>query len=294
MQFRKFGSSGIDVSVIGQGTWNIETFDRATSIRAFHRGLEVGMTHIDTAYDYGNGAAESFVGEALKGKREQAFLVSKVLPAVADYEGTIQACEWSLGRLQTDYLDCFLLHWWEDNPLDETFRAFEKLKQEGKIRSYGVSNLSLDELKQAVSLVPTGGITCHQIIYNLQTRDIEREMLNWCTENKIAVVGYAPYGDVRAPGTLFADSLKKSGGVINDIAASHQVSERNVALAFLLRSGVFVIPKSERPEFAEDNAKAAELALTAEDVRRLDAVFPLGAARPIPFTNEAYKLASKN
>ena len=288
MRYKKFGSSGLEVSVIGQGTWNIETFDRPTAIRAFHHGLELGMTHIDTAYDYGNGAAESFVGEALKGKRSQAFLVSKVLPAVADYEGTVTACEWSLNRLQTDYLDSFLLHWWEDNPLEDTLRAFEKLKEDGKIRSYGVSNLSLDELKHAVSLVPEGGISCHQVIYNLQSRDIEREMLAWCASQDIAVVGYAPYGDVRAPGTLFQDTLQLADGVIEDIASAHHVSTRNVVLAFLLRSEVFTIPKGERPEFAEDNAKAAELKLTTEDVQRLETIFPVPSDRPIPFTNDFY------
>ena len=292
MRTQRFGRTGLDVSVIGQGTWNIETFDRMLAIKAFHRGLELGMTHIDTAYDYGNGAAEEFVGEALQGKREQAFLVSKVLPAVADYQGTIKACEWSLKRLKTDYLDSLLLHWWENNPLEETLRAFEKLEAEGKIRSYGVSNFSLKELKQAVALVGEGRIACHQVVYNMQARDIENEMLEWCKTKDIAVVGYAPYGDVRAPETLFAETLKKSAGKIQEIAEQHGVSTRNVVIAFLLRAGVFTIPKGERPEFAEDNAKAASLGLTAENCRLLEDLFPVPAKRPIPFTNDYYEAQS--
>ena len=292
MKTKRFGRTGIEVSVIGQGTWNLETYDRAIAIQAFHRGLELGMTHIDTAYDYGNGAAEEFVGEALEGKREQAFLVSKVLPAAADYEGTIKACEWSLKRLKTDYLDSLLLHWWENNPLEETLRAFEKLEADGKIRSFGVSNFSLDELKQAVAMVGAGRIACHQVVYNMQARDIENEMLAWCKAQDIAVVGYAPYGDVRAPGTLFEDTLRLSGGAIEEIATAHEVSTRNVIIAFLLRAGVFTIPKGERPEFAEDNAKAARLELKDEEITRLERLFPVPQERPIPFTNDYYEAQS--
>jgi diketogulonate reductase-like aldo/keto reductase len=292
MRTQRFGRLGSEVSVIGQGTWNIETFDRPLAIKAFHRGLELGMTHIDTAYDYGNGAAEDFVGEALESKRDQAFLVSKVLPAVADYEGTIKACEFSLQRLRTDYLDSLLLHWWETNPLEETLRAFEKLEQDGKIRSFGVSNFSLSELKEAVAIVGSGRIACHQVVCNLQSRDIEREMKAWCQSEDIAVVGYAPYGDVRAPETLFADTLKKGGGLIESIASAHSVSTRNVILAFLLNAGIFTIPKGERPEFAEDNAKAADLVLTADELNQLERAFPVPRERPIPFTNDYYAAQS--
>ena len=132
MRFRKFGHTDFEVSVVGQGTWNLETYDRKIAIQAFHCGMELGMTHIDTAYDYGNGAAEEFVGEALSDRRNQAFLVSKVLPAVANFKGTIAACEGSLKRLKTDYLDCFLLHWWENNALEETLEAFIQLKKSKK------------------------------------------------------------------------------------------------------------------------------------------------------------------
>ena len=288
MRFRKFGHTNLDVSVIGQGTWNLETYDRSLAIQAFHRGMELGMTHIDTAYDYGNGAAEEFVGEALADRRQQAFLVSKVLPAVADRNGTIAACEGSLKRLKTDYLDCFLLHWWENNPLEETLEAFVALQESGKIRSFGLSNLSLDELKQAVQMVGPNRIACHQVVYNIQSRDIEKEMLDWCEAQSIAVVGYAPYGDVRAPSTLFAETLKIGGEVIENIAQRYQVSTRNVILAFLLNHGVYVIPKGERPEFAEDNAKAADLILTEGELEELNRVFPVPGDRPIPFTNDYY------
>lgn len=290
MRFAKWGSSGFEVSVIGQGSWNIETYPKADAIAAFHRGIEIGMTHVDTAFDYGRGKAESFLGEALAGKRDQVFLVSKVLPEVATYEGTIGACEGAMQRLRTDYLDCFLLHWLQDNPLDETIAAFEKLQADGKIRCYGMSNLSIAELGQAIDLAGPGRIVCHQIIYNLQCREIEREMIPFCREHNVAVVGYAPYGDVRAPGNLFHETLKLGGGVLESIAESHGVSTRNVVIAYVLRRDVFTIPKGERPEFAEDNARAADLVLTDEDVSRIDAAFPLGDPKPIHFTNDWYAL----
>ncbi|MEE2901494.1 MAG: aldo/keto reductase [Myxococcota bacterium] len=288
MRFRKFGHTDFEVSVVGQGTWNLETYDRKIAIQAFHCGMELGMTHIDTAYDYGNGAAEEFVGEALSDRRNQAFLVSKVLPAVANFKGTIAACEGSLKRLKTDYLDCFLLHWWENNALEETLEAFIQLKKSGKIRSFGLSNLSLDELKQAVDMVGPNQLACHQVVYNIQSRDIEKEMLDWCNQQAIAVVGYAPYGDVRAPSTLFSETLKIGGAAIERIAQNHQVSTRNVVLAFLLSHDVYVIPKGERPEFAEDNAKAAELILSEDELRELDQLFPVPEDRPLPFTNAYY------
>jgi diketogulonate reductase-like aldo/keto reductase len=289
MRTATWGPTDFEVSVIGQGTWNIETYDKTEAIRAIRHGIDLGMNHIDTAYDYGMGASEAFLGEALKGVRDQVFLVSKVLPQVADYEGTLKACEYSLQRLQTDRLDCLLLHWREDKPLQDTIRAFEKLQQDGKIRSYGMSNLDVHELQEAIDIAGPGRIACNQVIYNFQFRDVEKRMIPFCREHGIAMVGYAPYGDVRAEGNLFDETLRIGGGTIEAIAEAHGVSTRNVTAAFLLRTGAFVIPKGERVEFAQDNARASDVQLTADEIARLEAVFPLPEDRPIPFTTAYYE-----
>jgi diketogulonate reductase-like aldo/keto reductase len=288
-----WGRTGATLSMVGQGTWNLETYDETEAIRAIRHGVELGMRHVDTAYDYGLGAAESFLGKALDGIRDEVFLVSKILPQHASYEGTLKACEYSLGRLRTDRLDALLLHWWEgEHPLEETFRAFERLVEQGKIRSWGVSNFDVSELEQALAIVGEGRIACNQVVYNLQSRDIERGLLEWCRARGITVVGYAPYGDVRAPGTLFEDTMKLGGDTLRPIAEAHGVSARNVALAFLMRQGVPVIPKGERVEFAADNARAAALELTEAEWAAIDRAFPVPAERPIPFTNAYYAAQS--
>src|ERR1051325_444934 len=158
MQVRRFGASGRDVSVIGQGTWYIEQADRAVAIAALRRGLDLGLNHIDTAEMYGAGAAETIVGEAIQGRRDDVFLVSKVLPSNASKNGTRHACEASLKRLKTDRLDCYLLHWRGQHPLAETFAAFEELKREGKIRSWGVSNFDEEDLAEALTIAGEGRI----------------------------------------------------------------------------------------------------------------------------------------
>ena len=199
MQRRPFGSTGREVPIIGQGTWYIEQADPATAIAALRRGLDLGMTHIDTAEMYGSGAAEELVAEAIAGRRDEVFLVSKVLPQNASLSGTIAACERSLRRLKTDRLDCYLLHWRGSHPLAETFAAFEQLRAEGKILSWGVSNFDVADLEELRRVAGTGHPACNQVLYHLQERAIEHAVLPWCEENGVAVVAYSPFGHRRFP-----------------------------------------------------------------------------------------------
>src|SRR5581483_842103 len=205
MKLRPFGPAGVPVAVIGEGTWNMERDERAPAIAAIRRALDLGATHIDTAGMYGQGHVERLVGEAIAGRRSEAFLVSKVLPTNATRHGTVAACERSLKRLGTDYLDCYLLHWPGSHPLEETFRAFTDLEQAGKIRSFGVSNFDESELRHAVRIAGTGRI--------------EHEVIPYCEEEGIAVVAYSPFGSGDFPST------RDTGGrVLETIAAAHGVS----------------------------------------------------------------------
>ena len=198
MEFRLFGSSNRQVPVIGQGTWYIDRGDRARAIAALRLGIDLGMTHIDTAEMYG--AAEEIVGEAIVGRRDEVFLVSKVLPQNASFSGTIAACERSLTRLRTECLDCYLLHWRGRHPLEETIEAFEALKSDGKILSWGVSNFDVPDLEEAREIAGEDGLVCNQVLYHLQERAIEHAIIPWCEERDVAVVGYAPFGHGRFPG----------------------------------------------------------------------------------------------
>lgn len=264
-----FGATAVGVATIGQGTWNLDRASRDAGVRAIHRGIELGMTHIDTAEMYGSGSVERVLAEALAGRREQAFLVSKVLPQNANFKGTIAACEGSLRRLQTHYLDCYLLHWLEDQPMEETFEAFAKLRDDGKIRSWGVSNFSLEEMKQAVSIVGENQIACNQVEYNLHKRTIEKDLMSWCTERSVAVVAYSPFGD-----KSFPNRIQRGGRVLAKIARDHSCSMRAVALRFLLRhENLFVIPKSTKIKHIEDNAAASSLNLSDEQLQQIDAAF---------------------
>src|SRR5262245_17891155 len=193
MQTRRFGASGHDVSVIGQGTWYIEQAGRAIAIEALRRGLDLGLNHIDTAEMYGSGAAETIVGEAIQGRRDEVFLVSKVLPNNASKAGTRRACESSLKRLKTDRLDCYLLHWRGQHPLAETIATFTELKREGKILSWGVSNFDEEDLAEAFTIAGKGEIACNQVLYHLSERAIEHAVIPWCTKQDVAVVAYSPF-----------------------------------------------------------------------------------------------------
>lgn len=272
MTRQRFGTNGPEVATIGQGTWNIEHADRQTAIAALRRGLDLGMSHIDTAEMYGSGASEEIVGEAIAGRREEVFLVSKVLPYNASRKGTLAACERSLARLGTDRLDCYLLHWRGSYDLEETFGAFEELKRGGKILSWGVSNFDVDDLQEAVSVVGEGRIACNQVLYHLRERAIEHAVIPWCECHGIAVTAYSPFGqnDFPAPGSTH-DKL------LSGIAKTYGATARQVALAFLARRpSVFAIPKASNPVHAGENAGALELDLSERDIKLIDDAFPLG------------------
>jgi diketogulonate reductase-like aldo/keto reductase len=223
------------------------------------------------------GDAEKIVGEAIAGRRDEVFLVSKVLPENASHAGTIQACERSLASLDTDWLDCYLLHWRGSYPLEETFEAFEELKDAGKILSWGVSNFDAPDLEEAWELAGEGGLVCNQVLYHLQERAIEHAVLPWCEEHGVAVVGYAPFGHGSFPGP---DT--PGGRVLQEIAAAHNATPRQVALRFLVRRpSLFTIPKASRPDHTAENAGAGELRLTEAELARIDRAFPLG---PRPHT----------
>jgi diketogulonate reductase-like aldo/keto reductase len=272
MERHRFGPTGREVAVIGQGTWSSDEGDRAAAVRALRRGLDLGMTHLDTAEMYGSGAAEEVVAEAIAGRREEVFLVSKVLPQHASRDGTVAACEASLARLNTDRLDCYLLHWRGPYPLEDTFAAFEQLRRAGKILSWGVSNFDVDDLEEAWKLAGAGGPVCNQVLYHLRERAIEHAVLPWCEEHGVAVVGYSPFGHGDFPGPR-----TKGGRVLQEIATAHQATPRQVALRFLLRRpSLFTIPKASRPEHAAENAGAGDLPLSDAEIARIDAAFPRG------------------
>jgi len=249
---RSFGASRRPVAWIGQGTWQMEADDRKHALAALRRGLELGATHIDTAEMYGRGSGEKLVAEAIAGRREQVFLVSKVLPQNASFDGTLQACERSLASLRTDHLDVYLLHWRGRHPLEETVRAFEKLVEQGKIRSYGVSNFGVEDLDEALAIAGPGRIACNQVLYHLEERAIEHEVIPWCERHRVAVVAYSPFGAGRFP-----SPKRGSGRVLAAIAEAHGASPYQVALRFLARrESVFVIPKASSVAHVEDNAAA--------------------------------------
>jgi diketogulonate reductase-like aldo/keto reductase len=276
MQKRPFGSLGTEVPVIGQGTWQLDGRNDAGAIAALRRGLDLGMTHVDTAEMYGE--AEPLVAKAIEGRRDEVFLVSKVLPSNASRAGTIKACERSLARLKTDRLDCYLLHWRGSYKLEDTFAAFEELKQAGKILSWGVSNFDADDLDEALDIVGEGKIACNQVLYHLEERAIEHAVIPWCEEHDVAIVAYSPFGNGRFP------SASSAGGrVLNAIADAHDATPRQVALAFLTRrDSVFAIPKASSAAHAADNAAAGDLTLTAAEIARIDEAFPLGRPRGLP------------
>jgi diketogulonate reductase-like aldo/keto reductase len=259
------------VSVIGQGTWNIDSGDRQLAIAALRQGLERGMNHIDTAEMYGD--AEVMIAEAIEGRRDEVFLVSKVLPENASRKGTLAACERSLTRLRTDRLDCYLLHWRGEYPLSETFAAFEQLKSEGKILSWGVSNFDVPDLDEALEIAGPGRMVCNQVLYHLQERAIEHAVLPWCEKHNVAVVGYSPFGHGSFPGPRTA-----GGCVLLDIAAAHNATPRQVALRFLVRlPSLFTIPKASKPKHAAENAGAGNLLLSKTELAMIDRAFPLGS-----------------
>jgi len=239
------------------------------------QGLDLGMTHIDTAEMYGAGRAEELVGAAIAGRRDEVFLVSKVLPEHASRRGTLVACERSLARLRTDRLDVYLLHWRGEHPLEDTVGAFEQLQREGKILAWGVSNFDVPDLVEIHAIAGDGRVVCNQVLYHLRERAIEHAVLPWCEAHGVVVVAYSPFGHGRFPGPR-----TKSGRVLHEIAVAHGATPRQVALRFLVRRpALFAIPKAAREDHATENAAAGELQLSTAELARIDAAFPLPSRR---------------
>jgi len=259
--------NGARVPAVGLGTWGMgeRRGSRADEVKALQLGIDLGMTLIDTAEMYGDGGAEEVVGEAIAGRRDSVFVVSKVYPHNASRRGAIAACERSLKRLRTDVLDLYLLHWRGAIPLQETVEAFEKLKADGKIRAWGVSNFDPKDMAELTKVAPEGSCVVNQVLYHLGSRGIEWDLLPEARDQGIAIMAYSPLGQA----TILGNRTLRS------IADKHRVSSAAVALAWVLRHDhVFTIPKAARAEHVRANAAAADLALDAEDLKALDEAFP--------------------
>jgi diketogulonate reductase-like aldo/keto reductase len=269
---RKFGSTGVDVPVIGQGTWEIEgsAEQEARAIEALRAGLELGLTHIDTAEMYGSGRAEQLTGKAIAGKRHEVFLVSKVLPTNASYDGTLRACERSLERLGTDHLDVYLLHWESSHPIAETMRAMAKLIDDGRIRFAGVSNLDVKQVQAAQKALRNHRLAADQVLYHLNERGIERKLIPFCEREDIALVGYTPFGR-----GAFPKPNSKGGKVLAEVAERNGRTVRQVILNFLTcLPGTFTIPKAGSVEHTRENAGGMGWELSPEDIAAIDRAFP--------------------
>jgi diketogulonate reductase-like aldo/keto reductase len=241
-------------------------------VAALRAGLDLGLTLIDTAEMYADGAAEELVGEAIAGRRKEVFLVSKVLPSHATRNGTIAACEASLRRLRTDRLDLFLLHWRESVPLEETLAGFESLVDSGKIQYWGVSNFDLSDMEELIDLPVGDGVQTDQVLYNLTRRGIEYDLLPWCRARGLPIMAYSPIEQ----GRLLGHST------LQLIADQYSVTPAQIALAWVLRQdGVIAIPRSSKPEHVDENRAALEIHLTQNDLTMLDQAFP-PPDRPVP------------
>ena len=257
---------------LGQGTWRIgeQRARRGEEIAALRLGLDLGLALLDTAEMYGDGGAEELIAEALAGRRDDAYVVSKVLPGNASRRDTIAACEGSLRRLKTDYLDLYLLHWRQSEPLAETLEAFATLKKTGSIRAYGVSNFDRSDLEECVALPGGAKIATDQVLYGLEHRGIEWELLPWCRERAIPVMAYSPLGSSSSAvrGLLRHRTLQA-------IAERRGATPVQIALAWVLRQpGVYAIPKAARVEHVRENAGALDIELAADELHEIDAAFP--------------------
>ncbi|MPZ07765.1 MAG: aldo/keto reductase [Nitrososphaeraceae archaeon] len=270
---RKFGWTNVLVPVIGQGTWMIEGNQDSErfAIEGLRLGLDLGLTHIDTAEMYGNGHVEEMVAESIADRREEVFLVSKVPPSNSSYEGTLKACAQSLKRLKTDWLDLYMLHWPGPHSIKETTRAMEKLVAEGMVRFIGVSNFDVEELYEAERALQNERMACDQVLHHVSYRGIERRLLSYCTEHEIAVVGYAPFGHGNFP-----SPQSTRGRVLMEIAKRYDRTPRQVALNFLSQHpSIFTIAKTSRPERARENSNGVGWELTPEDLATIDHTFPV-------------------
>jgi diketogulonate reductase-like aldo/keto reductase len=259
--------SGEKVPQLGQGTWHMGESSRLRNeeVAALKLGLDIGMTLIDTAEMYGTGGAEEVVAEAVAGRREECFIVSKVLPENSSQAGTIAACERSLKRLKTDRIDLYLLHWRGAAPLAETLAAFQTLQKKGSIRYWGVSNFDVDDMEELIALI--GGSACagNQVLYNLRRRGIEAGLLPWCRERSLPIQAYSPIEQ----GRLLRDRT------LTGVAIRHRATPAQIALAWVLRqSDMMVIPKATTLEHVRENRAALDIALTEQDLAELDRAFP--------------------
>ena len=267
--------SGAPMPILGLGTWRMgEPGSRGADIvNALRLGIDLGMTLIDTAEMYGEGGAEEVVAKAIAGRRHEVFLVTKVYPHNATRKGVSAACDRSLKRLGTDYIDLYLLHWIGNVPFEETLTGFGDLQRAGKIRSHGVSNFDTDEIARWYKLPGGNTVATNQVLYNLTRRGIERSLLPWCRKHKVPVMAYSPIDQ----GSL----LNKRA--LKQVAVSRGVTPAQVALAWVLRQdGVIAIPKAARAEHVRENRAALDLALTADELGELDRAFPRPkSARPL-------------
>jgi diketogulonate reductase-like aldo/keto reductase len=260
-------ASGEKIPALGLGTWHMgeRRPDRAAEAKALQAGLDLGLNLIDTAEMYGEGGAEEVVAEAMAGRRDKIFLVSKVYPHNASRAGAIAACERSLKRLNTDRLDLYLLHWRGSYPLEETVAAFEKLKADGKLRHWGVSNLDTDDMNELRGVTNGGNCISNQVLYHLGSRGIEWDLLAECAKHKVMVMAYSPLGQ----GAILRNTALAS------VAKKHSVTPAAAALAWAMRhQHVVAIPKASNLEHVKANAAAADLKLDADDLKALDAAFP--------------------
>jgi len=259
--------SGETVPALGQGTWQMaETASRRKQeIEALRLGVELGMTLIDTAEMYGEGASEELVAEAIVGERDRLFLVSKVYPHNASRQGVVQACERSLRRLETDRLDLYLLHWRGSVPLEETVAGFEELRRSGKIRHWGVSNFDTDDMDELLRVPAGENCAANQVLYNVTRRGPEFDLIPWMTEHRMPLMAYSPIEQGRLP----------RGGVLQRIGQKYGASPFQIALAWLLQKpDVIAIPKASSPDHVRDNHRALEIRLSPEDLDAIDAEFP--------------------
>ncbi|TRC95733.1 aldo/keto reductase [Mesorhizobium sp. WSM4303] len=259
--------SGESVQVLGQGTWKMgeDSRRRAGEVNALKLGLDLGMTLIDTAEMYASGGAEEVVAEAIAGRRDELFLVSKVLPSNASRTGVPAACEKSLKRLRTDRIDLYLLHWPGSVPLAETVDAFEALKKAGKIRHWGVSNFDTDEMEELTGLRSGGNVQTNQVLYNLSRRGPEFDLAHWSRQRGVPIMAYSPVEQ----GALARNARLEA------IAARHNATAAQIALAWVMaQPGVIAIPKASSQEHVRQNVAALDIKLTAEDFAELDRAFP--------------------
>ncbi|ANL47513.1 aldo/keto reductase protein [Rhizobium phaseoli] len=259
--------NGTEVPALGQGTWTMgeDAGHARIEIESLKAGIDLGMTLIDTAEMYGDGGAEKIVGQAIRGRRDEVFLVSKVYPWNASLKGTVEACEHSLKRLGTDRIDLYLLHWRGNYPLAETVAAFEMLKASGKIAAWGVSNFDTDDIEELLRVPHGANVAANQVLYNLSRRGIEYDLLPWCQNRGIPVMAYSP---IEQGHILHHPELIR-------IAKAYQATPAQLALAFLLeRDGVIVIPKTSNADRVAENRDCVSLDITDEDWQALDAAFP--------------------